>query len=73
MTPDEINAICDRHRIPKGYQVHYRRLVLDYLILSKKFGRLIRRNAKFRTCLEDIKSALSAPYMEFFEIPVVSP
>ncbi len=69
MAPEQINAICERHRIPAAYHLHFRRLVLDYLILSPKFGRLIRRNSKFRTCLEEIKDVLSAPYIKFFEIP----
>ena len=72
MSPDEINSICESHGIPEDQWIHFRRLILDYLILSPLFGRKIRRNRKFKSCLEAIKLALSAPYQWFFEVPVVS-
>ena len=70
MTPEEINAICERNGIPEKYHIHFRRLTLDYLILSPRFGRLLRRNSKFKKCLGDIKGVLSAPYRWFFDVPV---
>jgi hypothetical protein len=70
MTAEQINSICRRNRIPVQYHVHFRRLVLDYLILSPKFGRLLRRNPRFKKCLGEIKGVLSAPYRWFFDIPV---
>lgn len=70
MTAEQINSICRRHRIPVQYHLHFRRLVLDYLILSPEFGRLTRRNPKFKKCLEDILDLLSE-HEWFFDVPAV--
>lgn len=67
MTPGEINSICARHDIRRRYWAEYESLILYGRISSRKFGRLIRRNLRFKTCLGEMLDVLSLPHRRYFE------
>ena len=67
MTPREIKRICARHCIRRRYWAGYCSLILYGRITSRKFGRLIRRNLRYKTCLGEMLDVLSLPYRRYFE------
>lgn len=67
MTGREVDGICQRHGIPKKHWAHYRRFVLQERIDDREFGRLIRKNFVYVTCLEEMEDVLSLPDRHLLE------
>ncbi len=67
METRRIIAICRRHGIPEKYIADFRKLMQLDRIDNRKFGRLVRRNHVFKTCLEEMLDLLSEPWSYLFE------
>lgn len=67
MTGREVEGICQRHGIPRKDWAHFSSLVLHGQLDDRQFGRRIRKNFVYVTCLEEMKDVLSLPYRHLLE------
>jgi hypothetical protein len=65
MSEKQIANVC-RHFGLSEWQPAFSRLILDYVISDREFGRLLRRKRRFRDCLDMMKCVLSEPYIRLF-------